>query len=60
MPWSLHGVGINIDIRVLVSFDNLGPVVRSTISLTKSLVSDMLSLLLCIKSSVLIVLLKKM
>ena len=41
-------------------YDNLGPVVQSIVSLTKSLVSDSLSLLVRIKSSVLIFFAEKM
>ena len=43
-----------------ISLCSLGPVVQSIVSLTKSLVSDSLSLLVCLKSSVLIFFAEKM
>ena len=39
---------------------NLGPVVQSIVSITKSLVNDSLSLLVCLKSSVLVFFAEKM
>ena len=41
-------------------FGLLGPVVQSVVSLTKSLVNDSLSLLVCLKTSVLILFAEKM
>ena len=47
-------------ISEIVSYKNQGPVVQSIVSLTKSLVSDSLSLLARLKSSVLIFFAEKM